>query len=100
MDIVIYTIFVGIGLVGIGVLAYVYIIKEKLDYRKARQEIFVYVKSYETRAGGSNRFEVTVEILQDVFREYDTVIINKIWLDLIDEKVIEKDPYDNAWCIR
>lgn len=70
------------------------------DYSKARTEIFAYVNAYKRRCTGNNKFEVTVEILQNVFREYDTPTINKVWLELIKERVIEQDPLTHDWCIR
>ena len=92
-------IFLLIGVV-VCVLGYIYVVKNKMEYSKAREEIFIYVKSYKRRVTGSNRFEVSVEALQDVFREYETEIINKVWLELIKERVIEQDPNDNVWCVR
>jgi len=80
--------------------AYIYVVKDWLEYRKARKEIFAFVKSYRPRCAGSNRFEVTAESLQDSFREYDMSVILKVWLDLVHERVIEQDPQDSTWCIR
>jgi hypothetical protein len=82
-----------------GVLYYLYNTKYG-GYNKVRKEIFEYVKAYKRRCTGANRFEVTVPILQDAFREYETEVINKVWLELVRERVIEQDPQDNAWCIR
>jgi hypothetical protein len=79
---------------------YVYVFFDKLEYRRAKKEVFAFVKSYKSRCTGNNRFEVTVASLQDSFREYDTNIINKVWLELIRERVIEQDPQDQVWCIR
>lgn len=70
------------------------------DLQQARTEIFAYVESYKRKCTGNNRFIVTVETLQDAFREYDTPMINKIWLELIKERVIEQDPLTHDWCIR
>lgn len=85
---------------GVAAVLYYWYYKTHREYKEARQEIFAYVKAYKNRCTGVNRFEVTVPYLQDAFREYDTVLINKIWLELIRERVIEQDPQDNAWCIR
>jgi len=79
---------------------YIYIVKDWFAYRKARKEIFVFVKSYKRRCTGANRFVVTVEVLQDSFREYDNSIILNVWLELMNERVIEIDPQDQEWCIR
>lgn len=68
--------------------------------REAKKDIFAYVKSYRKRCTGNNRFLVTVGVLQDAFREYDTATIEMVWLQLIKEHVIEQDPNDNEWCIR
>lgn len=79
---------------------YIYVIRDWLDHRKARREIFVFVKSYKRRCTGANRFVVTVESLQDVFRRYNTSVITNVWLELVSEHVIEQDEQDNVWCIR
>lgn len=70
------------------------------DLKQARTEIFAYVESYKRKCTGNNRFVVTVPTLQDAFREYDTKTINKVWLELIKERVIVQDPEDHEWCIR
>jgi hypothetical protein len=69
-------------------------------HREARKEIFAYVKAYKRRCTGNNRFVVTVPVLQDAFREYETETINKVWLELIRERIIEPDPQDGEWVIR
>jgi len=70
------------------------------DYKRARTEIFAYVDAYKRKCSGANRFIVTVEALQDAFREYDTPTINKVWLELVKERVIERDSDDNEWCLK
>lgn len=84
--------------IGVVVLWRVYFRESK--YEKVKREIFLFVKSYKRRCTGVNRFVVTVETLQDSFREYDTETINKVWLGLIKERIIEKDPQDGEWCVR
>ncbi len=79
---------------------YVAVVKEWLDYRQARKDIFAFVKSYKRRCTGNNRFIVTVEVLQDTFREYNTDTITRVWLDLVTEHVVQTDPQDNEWCVR
>lgn len=74
--------------------------KEWLDYREARAEITEFVKGYKHRCNGSNRFVVTVQALQDSFREYDTVTVERVWRDLVKNHIIQQDPMDNEWCIR
>jgi hypothetical protein len=69
-------------------------------YRKAKKLIFDYVKSYKRLCTGNNRFVVTVPVLQDVFREFNTDVIEKVWRDLVIEKIIQEDPMDGEWCIR
>lgn len=77
-----------------------YVVFRVSDYKRARTEIFAYVESYKRKCTGNNRFVVTVPSLQDAFREYDTPTINKVWLELVKERVIEQDPQDHEWCIR
>lgn len=84
----------------VGGLLYIYLLKDYLDYRQAKKEIFVFVKSYKHRCTKQNRFLVTIEYLQDSFREYDTSVIEKVWLDLVNERMIEQDEYDKEWCIK
>ncbi len=79
---------------------YVMFVKDRLEYRKAKKDIFEFVKSYKKRCTGSNRFVVSIETLQDSFREYETKIIHRVWLELIHERIIEIDPQDGVWCIR
>lgn len=69
-------------------------------YKKAKKEIFAFVKEHKTKCTGNNRFVVTEESLQFSFREYDKDIILNVWLDLINEHVIVMDPEDQVWCIR
>ena len=69
-------------------------------YQKAKCEIFKYVKSYKIRCAGANRFVVTVSDLQDAFREYDTITIEKVHEELIQHNLISRDPMDQEWCVR
>lgn len=78
----------------------VYMLQDWLAYRKAKKEIFAFVESYKTKCRGNNRFVVTVATLQDSFREYDTKVIEKVWHNLIDARLVSLDPQDNEWCIR
>jgi hypothetical protein len=91
-----------IGVLGVGMLGYVYIyiIIDWLDYRRAKRDIFAFVDSYKRKCTGNNRFVVTVESLQDSFREYNTGVITHVWLDLIQEHKIETDVQDHVWCVR
>ena len=73
---------------------------KKRVYQKAKDEIFVFVKSHKVRCTGINRFVVTVPFLQDSFREYNTDVIEKIWQELVNERVIQQDAMDNEWCIK
>ena len=79
---------------------YIYVVKDWWEYREAKKEIFEFVKSYKGRCTGANRFVVTVEILQNSFRIYNTTTITNVWLDLVNERVIEQDEQDKEWCIR
>lgn len=79
---------------------YVFIVRDWYSYRQARKEIFEFVKSYKRRCTGNNRFVVTVETLQNSFRKYNTNVILNVWLELVNERVIEIDSQDGEWCIR
>lgn len=82
----------------VGLVSTFYLIKIR-NYRKAKDEIFTYVKSFKHRCKGESRFVVTVETLQDAFREYETPLIEKVWLELVKEKVIVQHPLDNEWSL-
>lgn len=99
MDIILFVGFILIVLVS-GIYIYVYLLKDWWMYRQANKEIFAFVKAYKRRCTGNNRFIVTIESLQDSFREYDTTVITNVWLDLVKERVIEQDPQDQEWCVR
>lgn len=79
---------------------YIYVWSDKAEYKKAKREIFEYVKARKQRCKGSNRFVITVEVLQEVFPEFETKIIEKVWVALVNERVIQQDPLDNEWCLR
>lgn len=79
---------------------YIYVVKDWLAYRRAKRDIFAFVESYKRKCTGNNRFVVTVESLQDSFREYNTSVVTKVWLDLIEKRIIETDPQDQVWCVR
>ena len=85
---------------GVGVVAYVYVIKDWLEYKSAKLEIEAFVLRYKRRCTGNNRFVVTVETLQDSFREYDTKIIERVWQELVKNHVVVSDPNDHTWCVR
>lgn len=76
-----------------------FLLKDWLDYRKARKEIFMFVNGYRRRVVGNNRFVVTVETLQNSFREYDTATVERVWEELVKKRVIYQDRMDNEWCI-
>lgn len=78
----------------------VYMLQDWFAYRKAKGEIFAFVESYKKKCTGNNRFVVTVETLQDSFREYDTKVIEKVWHELVNTRRIVVDPQDQEWCVR
>ena len=95
----IFAIVVGIvfGIIGLGIWWYR---RKIIRYQKAKEEIFNYVRSYKGRCSGANRFLVTISDLQDAFREYDTPLIEKVFQELIKNRVIERDPMDQEWCVK
>ena len=86
-------------LVGIGAVIW-WVGFRKTLYVKAKAEIFSFVKSYKARCTGANRFVVTISELQNIFLEYNIETIEKVWLELVKEHVIEQDKNDGEWCIR
>lgn len=95
-------ILITVGVVVIMILAwlYVYVVKDWLEYKKAEEEIFTFVKSYKRLCTGNNRFIVTTETLQDSFRKYNIEVICKVWVKLVNDRVIQQDEQDKEWCIR
>jgi hypothetical protein len=90
-----------VGSIIVVVFVYFYWLQDWFMYRAAKEEIFNYARKYKDRCtGGANRFVVSVDILQGIFVEYDTETINKVWVALIDERIVEQDPLDKTWCIR
>lgn len=99
--------FMGIGLKLMGMVVFLMfsvklarLVSDRLTYRAAKKDIFRFVEGYKSRCVGNNRFLVTVEDLQNSFREYDTRMIQRVWVELISSKVIQQDPMDNEWCVR
>lgn len=90
----------GVFLVVVSLIGYIYYVKGALEYKKAKEEIVPWVRSYKWKCTGANRYIVTVETLQNSFLEYETTIIERVWLDLIHERLIELDPHDGVWCIK
>lgn len=73
----------------------------RIRYKQiAKEQIFNYVKAYKGRCTGANRFIVTPEELQNAFIEYDIMLIEQIHQELINDRIIERDPTDQEWCIR
>ena len=85
---------------GAWLVIYIYWWSDKTEYKKAKKEIFEYVKARKSRCSGANRFVVTVPVLQEVFPEFETKIIDKVWQDLVSDRVIQQDPQDQEWCLR
>lgn len=74
--------------------------QQYLELKKARKEIFKYIENYRSRLGNRNRFVVTVDTLREIFQEYDDSVLKKIWCELVDKHIIDRDQMDNEWCIR
>jgi hypothetical protein len=69
-------------------------------FNRKMKDVREHILGYKRRCTKENRFVVTKETLQDVFREYDSETIDRMWLQLVNERIIEQDPMDNEWCIR
>jgi hypothetical protein len=78
-------------------------VKRNIDdifFNRKMKVVREYVLGYKRRCTGMNRFVVTKESLQDLFREHDNITIDRMWLQLVQERIIEQDPMDNEWCIK
>lgn len=84
----------------VGLCLLVWVAVKQIMFDKFYEEVKSYVEGYRRRCVGNNRFVVSLETLQDVFREYDTETIRKAWLRLIEDRIIEEDPVDGEWCIK
>jgi len=98
MDALFYIGLFGVTIIVLGVLAGKYL--NYLSYKHVERDIKDWVISYRKRCTDNNRFIVTVETLQNSFREYDTSQIEYAWASLVKERIIEQDPVDQEWCIR
>ena len=58
------------------------------------------MKTYKGKCTGLNRFIVSEVELQNIFREYDIDLIEEIFQELINHRIIERDPIDQEWCVR
>lgn len=97
MDSILYIILVGV----LAIVAFMGVWwVNKRAYKKAKNEIFDYVKSYKRLCTENNRFIVTPSELQNAFREYDILLINRVFQELINEKIISQDPMDQEWSVR
>lgn len=76
-------------------------LRDYLRYRKAKREIYaIVINNYKARATGQNRFVVTIETLKASFPDYEEKIIQRVWFELIHDKVIAQHPMDNEWGIQ
>lgn len=86
-----------IAVIGWGI--YEVFIRDLLQYRKAKRDVYAIMMSYKARTTGQNRFIVTVETLSQVFPDYDRQVLSRIWLELVHEKIVRQDVIDNEWVI-
>ncbi len=56
--------------------------------------------TYKSRLSGSNRFIVNQEVLRTVYAEATADEIEGLFKRLVDAKVIDRDPVDQAWSLR
>jgi len=55
---------------------------------------------YKSRLSGSNRFIVNQEVLRTVYAEATADEIEGLFKRLVDAKIIDRDPVDQAWSLR
>lgn len=55
---------------------------------------------YRHRLNGNNRFIINPEVLQDMYPEKKRAIIIGVFKRLTDHKIVDRDPMDQAWCLR
>jgi len=72
----------------------------QIKTRQLEDEVLLWIESHRGRLTGENRFILNEGILQLTFTEYPRDVIMAVWIKLIRDKVVIRDPMDNEWCIR
>lgn len=70
------------------------------DESELEVEAISYIREYQAKLTGSNRFPCGVEDLEKAFPEYRQKEIGKVWKKLVDRGYIKQDPLDQVWCIK
>lgn len=55
---------------------------------------------YKSRLSGSNRFLVNQDVLKKIFPHASMNEVEGVFKKLVETRVIDRDPIDNAWCLR
>lgn len=94
---ILFIIFIVIGIL-IGL--WIYVFSFYWNLRKAKKLIERLIIDYKFRCNGSNRFLVSIPILQDMFVQFDTDVIESVFYYLIEKGIIVRDELDGEWCIK
>ncbi len=74
---------------------------QKCAINKLYNEFVELIESeYKSRLSGSNRFLVNQDILKTVFPDAPMDEIEGVFKKLVETRIIDRDPIDNAWCLR
>lgn len=88
---------IAVVLIGVGIAYAIY----EMKVRKMHEEARLIIEDYRTRCSDLGRFIINEQLLTEMFKdEFSKHIIHEVWRRLVAEKAIDKDPYDNEWCIR
>lgn len=62
--------------------------------------LLVLESDYKHRLNGNNRFIVNPDVIQDMYPEKRKVVVLGVFKKLTEHKIIDRDPIDQAWCLR
>lgn len=52
------------------------------------------------KLNGKNRFLLNQEILEGLLPSLPRFIVRKVWKRFVEMRIVEKDSFDDEWCIR
>lgn len=93
-----------IAIIGVSIVAGYSAFRE-FQHKQAVEKLFtefvaLIETEYKSRLSGSNRFIVNQEVLRTVYAEATADEIEGLFKRLVDAKIIDRDPVDQAWSLR
>lgn len=84
----------------IGMVYFAIIVKKSFRLNAMERHAVEILEDYKPRLNGNNRFLVNHEILEQMFPYDSKEDVGKVFARLAEKRIIDRDPMDNAWCIR